>query len=278
MKCGSFVPNSRNAVLGLVVLVTLAGAEGRQPAAGPPDGMVRLPAGTYTPLLQSQGGPTAVAAFDLDIYAVTNAQYLAFVTAQPRWRRTQVSPLLADPTYLRHWQDDLQPATAGEALLDSPVTHISWFAARAYCQWQHKRLPSTVEWEYAALASAEAPDGRADPTYLRRLLEWYAVPSLAVPPQRGSGGRNYWGVYDLHGVVWEWVLDFQTALVTGESRGDANLERQLFCGAGATGVVEQERVNYAAFMRAAYRSSLQGRYTVANLGFRCAQDVEEPAR
>lgn len=79
----------------------------------------------------------------------------------------------------------------------------------------------------------------------------------------------------MHSVIWEWVADFQTAVVTGESRGDSDLERQLFCGAGTAGVAEQERVNYPAFMRSAYRSSLQGYYTVGNLGFRCARDIEE---
>jgi formylglycine-generating enzyme required for sulfatase activity len=153
-----------------------------------------------------------------------------------------------------------------------PVTHVSWFAARAYCMWQGKRLPTLAEWEYVAMASAEAPDGRSDPAFMRRILQWYAKPSPSVPLPMGSGGKNYWGVYDLHGVIWEWVADFHTALVTGESRSDGDLERNLFCGAGAKGVAEQERINYPAFMRYAYRSSLQGRYTVQNLGFRCARE------
>jgi formylglycine-generating enzyme required for sulfatase activity len=237
--------------------------------------MVAVLAGTYTPLLQSGSVATRVAAFYLDQYAVTNAQFLVFVAANPRWRRSQVPRLLADQAYLHHWQDDLYPAEAETTLRQRPVTYVSWFAARAYCRWQQKRLPSTAEWEYAAQASGGAPDGRTDPTYLRRLLEWYAVPNPASPPLLGSGGRNYWGVYDLHGVVWEWVVDFQTAMVTGESRADSDLERQLFCGAGAAGVAEQERVNYPAFMRYAYRSSLQGHYAVPNLGFRCAKEVEE---
>lgn len=238
--------------------------------------MVLMPAGDYTPLFQDGGsrGPVRVHAFYLDASAVTNAAYVAFVTAKPRWRRSHVSQLFADGSYLRHWHDDLQPAPAGEgaAMLQSPVTHVSWFAARAYCQWQGKRLPTMAEWEYAALASAEAPDSRSDPAFMHRLLAWYAKPSPSVPPPVGSGGINYWGVYDLHGVIWEWVADFHTALVTGESRGDSDFERNLFCGAGAKGVVEQERINYPAFMRYAYRSSLQGRYTVQNLGFRCAKE------
>lgn len=245
-------------------------------AAGPtPAGMVQIAGGTYTPVLQSNGKAQKVEAFFLDQYAVTNAQYLAFVSAQPGWQRSRVPRLFADPTYVRHWQDDLLPAPADAALWHSPVTYVSWFAARAYCRWQGKRLPTTAEWEYVALASAEAPDGRGDPTYTRRLLEWYAVPTPTVLPSIGSGGKNYWGVYDMHGLIWEWVEDFQTAIVTGESRGDSDLERQLFCGAGATNVAEQERVNYPAFMRSAYRSSLQGHYTVANLGFRCAAARKE---
>ena len=55
--------------------------------------------------------------------------------------------------------------------------------------------------------------------------------NASVPPTVGSGTPNYWGVHDLHGVIWEWVADFQTMLVTGESRGDSDVERNLFCGA-----------------------------------------------
>ena len=243
------------------------------PEALPLEGMVYIAAGLYTPLLQdgSQRGPVTVAAFYLDRYAVPNARYLAFVTAHPRWRRSRVSRLFADQAYLRHWQDDVYPGGAEADLVQSPVTNVSWFAARAYCTWQQKRLPSMAQWEYVALASADMPDGRTDPAYLNRILEWYAAPSPPLPRLVGSGGKNYWGVYDLHGIIWEWVADFHTALVTGESRGDSDFERNLFCGAGATGVAEQERVNYPAFMRFAFRSSLQGSYTVNNLGFRCAR-------
>lgn len=242
--------------------------------AAPPEDMVAFSEGRYQPLFQEPDRSTRVPAFYLDRYAVTNAQYLAFVTAHPRWRRSHVPRLFADPSYLRHWQDDLRLSEEW-TVTERPVTNVSWFAARAYCKWRQKRLPSTAEWEYAAQASAEHPDGRRDPSFLRRILEWYGRPNPPVPPPMGSGGKNYWGVYDLHGVIWEWVADFQTALVTGESRGDSGLERNLFCGAGAAGVTEAERVNYPAFMRYAYRSSLQGAYTVANLGFRCATDAQE---
>jgi sulfatase modifying factor 1 len=63
-------------------------------------------------------------------------------------------------------------------------------------------------------------------------------------------------------------------MVTGESRGDSGLERDLFCGAGAVGA--KETTDYAAFMRQALRSSLKANNTTTALGFRCARDVTLP--
>jgi formylglycine-generating enzyme required for sulfatase activity len=75
----------------------------------------------------------------------------------------------------------------------------------------------------------------------------------------------------LHGVVWEWVADFNTAMVTGDGRNVGDPNGQLFCGAGAQSATDAE--NYPAFMRYAFRSSLNAAYCVHNLGFRCAKDL-----
>ena len=91
-------------------------------------------------------------------------------------------------------------------------------------------------------------------------------------PAAGDGRPNVYGVRDLLTLVWEWVDDFNTVLVTGESRADTGLERTLFCGAGAAGARDLE--NYPAFMRAGMRSSLRASYVVPNLGFRCAQSID----
>ena len=74
----------------------------------------------------------------------------------------------------------------------------------------------------------------------------------------------------MHGVVWEWVYDFNSSFVTGDNRQDKDKLKDLFCGAGGEGA--QDRINYAAFMRYALRSSLKASYKLMNLGFRCAYD------
>ncbi len=235
-----------------------------------PEVMVLIDQGTYTPLYQTPYDTSAVTvdAFYLDVYPVTNADFLAFVKANPRWLRSQVTPLFADENYLNHWDGDL--ALGDTAPANSPVVNVSWFAAMAYAEWAGKRLPTMAEWEYVAAASASHPDGSTDPDHYQRIIDWYAQPTPARTPSIGSTVQNYWQVYDMHGLVWEWVYDFNNAFVTGESRSDSDLDRQLFCGSGSIGASDFK--DYAAFMRFAFRGSLEGAYTTPNLGFRCARD------
>ena len=146
---------------------------------------------------------------------------------------------------------------------------------RAYCAARGKRLPTVDEWEYVGAASATDTDASDDEEFEATLRAWYARPAPDVLPAVGSGMRNAYGVFDMHGVIWEWTRDFNSALVSGESRGDAAIERQLYCGSGAAGAADFR--NYAAFMRFAFRSSLEARYTVSSLGFRGARDAERKA-
>jgi sulfatase modifying factor 1 len=242
--------------------------------------MVLLPAGSYTPLynrevrdpvtgnLVQRATPQPVAAFWLDVVPVTNGEYLQFVRQHPEWRRSAVKRTFADENYLQHWAGDLELGPLAPS--ESPVVFVSWFAARAFLATQGKRLPTVDEWEYAGAASETVTDATKDTTFQGRIRTWYARPTPAVLPEIRSTFRNVYGVWDLHGLVWEWTRDFNSALVTGESRGDATLDRGLYCGAAASGAADFE--NYAAFMRFAYRSSLQARYCTGNLGFRGASD------
>ena len=235
-----------------------------------PPGMVPVPAGIYRPPFRSESDAkeVPVKSFALDIHPVTNAEFLNFVRANPRWRRSQVKRLFADENYLKHWAGDLEP---GDATTNTPVTRVSWFAAKAFAAWEGRRLPTTAEWELAAAASPTRPDGENDAGFKKQITAWHSSPSPERLPAVGQGRANCYGVHDLNGLVWEWVADFNTAMVTGDARGDSGLERQLFCGSGSQGA--KDPTNYAAFLRFGFRSSLKADYTVPNLGFRCAKDL-----
>lgn len=206
--------------------------------------MARIPAGRTAP-----PSPAAeIAPFLLDRSLVSACAFAAFVRRHPTWRRGNVARVFAEPEYLKSWRTDLDP---GAAACTRPVTFVSWFAARAYCDEQGKRLPTTDEWEQAATSG--------DPDFATKALAWYSRPSdhatrlQAAPPDRN-------GVTDLTGVVWEWTEDY-----SAEPPPEG-----VACGGGAAGAVD--RTDYAAFMRRAFRSSLHGAFTLGTLGFRCAAD------
>ena len=284
-RCGA-----RLMVAALALSVSLGAAAGARAAApapaapaAPAADRVRIPGGLYRPLYRQpvKGAnrdtvlrrtvAVTVAPFELDRRPVTNAQYLEFVRAHPEWRRSRVSRLYADASYLRHWRGDLD--LGPQAPPQAPVVHVSWFAARAYAAAHGGRLPTVAEWELVGAADETRRDATRDPAFLAKLREWYSRPSAAVLPGVGSGVRNVWGVEDMHALVWEWTLDFNSALVSGESRGDASLERPLYCGSGASNA--GDFADYAAFMRFAYRASLEADYTTGQLGFRTARSLPE---
>jgi len=235
------------------------------------DNMAKIPAGSYTPLYIKDAKTRAVKAFYLDKAPVTNGDFLQFVTDNPKWRRSQMKRLFGDEGYLKHWAGDLDLGSDAEKIRHSPVINVSWFAARAYLKSKGKRLPTEDEWEYVACADETRANAAKDRAFVARLLEWYGKandPFLSVK----DGEPNFYGVSAMHGYVWEWVRDFNNAMVTGESRGDSGVDRALYCAGGALGTADPH--NYAAFMRYAFRSSLKGNYTVQNLGFRGARSIE----
>ena len=235
-------------------------------ATEPPDGMMLIPAGVYTSPFQrgTQSLQIPLSAFHIDILPVTNEEFLGFVRANPQWRRSKVQRQWADENYLRHWAGDLD---LGVAAPKSPVTCVSWSAARAYAHWKGKRLPKLAEWELAAVGPRRA-DGRSDPDFKSEILKWYSTPTPAQLPAVGAGRTNGFGIHDLHGLVWEWVADFDAAWATDPMGAGA----EQFCGSGAQGA--RDRTDYAVFLRFGFRSSLRPDYCIHNLGFRCAASCE----
>ncbi len=246
-------------------LLILLAVLGIPPASG--QEFRSISGGVYTPLYTVGEKEVKVKTFALAAYPVTNAQFLEFVRANPKWRRSQVKRVFAEANYLKGWTGDL---TFDPKIANSPVVSVSWFAARAYCQAQGSRLPTQDEWEFAARADEKSINATGKPEFRKNILDWYSKPTTANLSKVGSTFQNVYGVHDMHGLVWEWVDDFNSILVTGESRGDNAIDRGLFCAAGVSGSTDPS--DYAAYMRYAFRSSLKSNYALGNLGFRCAMD------
>jgi formylglycine-generating enzyme required for sulfatase activity len=256
--------------------VTLGVLPGAARESGAP---VRVPAGRIAVLYGMAKGQKdlPVSEFRVDSTLVTNAAFARFVASHPEWRAGAASPLLTDELYLSHWLRKPSGEVAPPPDLQSaPVTNVSWYAARAFCEAAGGRLATTLEWEYLAAADERAQNATKDPKFTERILRWYSRPfnlkDLAAPH---AITPNVYGVAQLHEWVWEWTEDFNGAFVYSDNRQDGAPPEGLACGAGALGATQRE--DYAAFMRYALRSSLEARYALPNLGFRCAY-TQAPTR
>jgi formylglycine-generating enzyme required for sulfatase activity len=220
------------------------------PAAG--ESMLLVPAGVYRSFFKRDGKPveTNVAPFHLDELPVPRGAFAGFVRKNPAWRRSRVKRLFAEEAYLSDFHSDGD--AGGDA--STPVTYVSWFAARAYCACQGKRLPTLAEWERAANPDGDAPRASSRTTGGRLAFAMGGAP-------RASGSPSF-------GFVWEWTEDFDGAPVSGRT-SDASASN-LFCGAG---VRAADAGDYGGFLRFSFRSSLRAAYTLKNLGFRCARDA-----
>lgn len=239
-------------------------------------GYARVDGGRFESVLPTapSAGAVTLRPFLLQLEPVTNAEFLAFVQREPQWRRGAAPSVFADTGYLAHWQAPL--ALGPGAAPGQPVTHVSWFAARAYCGAVGARLPSWHEWERAAAADETRADARGDPEWRQQILDWYARPGGAPLAPVGQRAPNRYGLRDLHGLVWEWVEDVGSLLVSGDAREQGDPDLLKYCGSGALALEQKE--NYAVLMRIALLTSLPAAGTTALLGFRCARDADERGR
>ncbi len=232
--------------------------------------MVKIVGGNYVPFFRlPNSAPVKLNTFLMDETAVTNAEFLEFVKANPQWRKSKVNRLFADSNYLKNWEGDLVIGSGNKSIYNSPVVYVSWFAAKAYAQWKGKRLPTVAEWEHAG----EAPlVGSKFKNLTEYILYWYTKPNPKVLPNVKTVCKNSYGLYDMHGLVWEWTFDFNSFIKSGDSRANTEDELKLFCASSSLYVKDKD--DYASFLRYSYRGSLKGNFCIAGLGFRCVKDLK----
>lgn len=230
--------------------------------------MVEIKGGKYKPFYGSNTDLVAVAPYLIDERPVTNIEFLNFVKAHPEWQRSNIKRLYSDTNYLKEWVSDTElPKGIKE---DAPITNVSWYAAKAYANAVGKRLPTLDEWEFVAMADETSANAREKKSYSDNIIDLYLVKNRQYNSVKKSQ-PNYYGVYNFFDLIWEWTDDFNSVLMTLESRAGTYDNKNLFCAGGATSATDV--LNYAAFMRFSMRAGLKANYTVANLGFRCAKDI-----
>ena len=90
--------------------------------------IVKIKGGEYIPLYGRDSLMVTIDDFWIDVYPVTNKEYVDYVIKKPNWQRSKAIKLFVDESYLRDWQNDT--LLNANQKLNSPITNISWFAAK----------------------------------------------------------------------------------------------------------------------------------------------------
>ncbi|MHC4662424.1 MAG: formylglycine-generating enzyme family protein [Planctomycetota bacterium] len=166
---------------------------------------VKIPEGSF--MMGSEKGndnekpvhKVTLSEFWMDKCEVTNEKYYRFVK-------------LTDRKTPQHWRNGKIPT--GKEF--HPVVWVTWEDAKAFADWLGMRLPIEAEWEYACRAGSTKEFCFGDNENLLNEYGWFGKNYNAWGNSNEEDGThtagckkpNEWGLYDMHGNVWEWCADF----------------------------------------------------------------------
>ncbi|MGV0035692.1 MAG: formylglycine-generating enzyme family protein, partial [Candidatus Azotimanducaceae bacterium WSBS_2022_MAG_OTU7] len=155
-----------------------------------------------------------------------------------------------------------------------PVINVNWDDATAYASWlsdktgQRYRLPSESEWEYAAWAGSTTKYSWGDSINCRQAQ--YDCGNEGKTEVVGSFSANPFGLYDMHGNVWEWTQDcwngsYSGAPANGSAWTSGDCSRRVLRGGSW--------IDRPDLLRSANRDRNDTSDRYRFYGFRLAQDL-----
>jgi formylglycine-generating enzyme required for sulfatase activity len=227
--------------------------------------------------------PVLVDSFQMELYEVSLEQYVAFLNWKgPNSHRTgcEGQPCALTTTenensYISF--DGTAYSIQNPDVVRYPVTFVTWYGAKEYCETLNRRLPTEAEWERAARGPQNFtyPWGFTFETTRANSSRPEKIGTVAVDSY--PTGRSSDGIYNLAGNVEEWVSDwYQQDYYTELARLNGNTATDNPQGptSGTQKVLRGGAWDQLPiFLRSMHRRYLSLSETYGNTGFRCAADV-----
>jgi formylglycine-generating enzyme required for sulfatase activity len=157
-----------------------------------------------------------------------------------------------------------------------PVEMVAYDAAEEFCKKLGKltgksfRLPTEAEWEYACRAGTASKFNAGDNEAALESVAWFQANSEGKTHPVGQKKPNAWGLYDMHGNVWQWCADFYA----GDYYGKSEVENPQGPVQGAVRVLRGGAFGCApVYCRSATRFGRVPELRETNAGFRVAASV-----